>query len=185
MIQRHYNNETYFLQLDSHHRFETHWDTMLINMLHKCDAGEKSVLTYYPSDFVQADPKDGYSEVILKLDVLNAMRYYQFRWDSGMGVIGGRFIEFNLHELTAPYETPSVAGGFMFSHGHFVLNAGYVSDIDNIFLWEEPYQTYLAWKAGYKLYAPNEVACWHLWDRTYRPLYGIDDEKIKKTNAQR
>ena len=49
---------------------------MLINMLHKCDAGEKSVLTYYPSDFVQADPKDGYSEVILKLDVLNAMRYY-------------------------------------------------------------------------------------------------------------
>ena len=32
-IQQHYNNETYTLQLDSHHRFVRGWDTMCISML--------------------------------------------------------------------------------------------------------------------------------------------------------
>ena len=97
-----------------------------------------------------------------------------------MAVIGGRHIEYNLHKLKVPYETPSFAGGFSFSHGHFIVNAGYVQDIDNIFIWEEPFQTYRAWKAGYKFYAPNEPAVWHMWNRTYRPKYGIDEEALLK-----
>ena len=97
-----------------------------------------------------------------------------------MAVIGGRNIEFNLDKIKVPYESASFAGGFSFSHGHYILNAGYVSDVDNIFIWEEPLQTYLAWKAGYRYYAPNVPAVWHMWDRTYRPKYGIDEEKLKK-----
>ena len=64
------------MQLDSHHRFAKDWDTMMIDMLHNCDAGEMSVLTYYPGNFVQANPKDGYSEVLLKVTTMNAMRFY-------------------------------------------------------------------------------------------------------------
>ena len=64
------------MQLDSHHRFEKHWDIMLIDMLHSCDAGDKSVLTYYPGDFAQLDPKDGNSQILHKVTEMNAMRYY-------------------------------------------------------------------------------------------------------------
>lgn len=101
-----------------------------------------------------------------------------------MAVVGGRNIEYNLHKIKVPYETPSFAGGFSFSYGHFILNAGYDRNVDNIFIWEEPYQTYLAWKAGYKFYAPNRPAIWHMWDRTYRPKYGIDEEGLRKKEGK-
>ena len=47
MNQRHFNNETYVMRLDSHHRFVKDWDTKCVQMLHSCDAGEYSVLTTY------------------------------------------------------------------------------------------------------------------------------------------
>ena len=50
-IQRHYDGETYQLQLDSHHRFVKDWDTKLIKMLHNCDAGEYSVITTYVTGY--------------------------------------------------------------------------------------------------------------------------------------
>ena len=50
MIERHYNGETYVMQLDSHMRFDLNWDIELIKMLHSCDAGEYSVLTAYAGE---------------------------------------------------------------------------------------------------------------------------------------
>ena len=47
MNQRHYDNETYQLQIDSHILFVKDWDTKSIKMLHSTDAGEYSVLTTY------------------------------------------------------------------------------------------------------------------------------------------
>ena len=76
MIQRHYNNETYQLQLDSHHRFAPNWDTTFIRMLHSCDAGEKSVITAYGQGFDMADLADGYSDFTLHILNVAAMRYY-------------------------------------------------------------------------------------------------------------
>ena len=59
-IQQQYANETYFLQIDSHIRFDQYWDTKHINMLHNCDAREKSIITVYPCYFIIKDPKDGW-----------------------------------------------------------------------------------------------------------------------------
>ena len=55
-IQKHYNDETYQLQLDSHHRFYGKWDISLVNQLHSCDAGEKSVLTSTTRPYMTQDP---------------------------------------------------------------------------------------------------------------------------------
>ena len=74
--------------------------------------------------------------------------------------------------LLRPFETASITGGFNFSHGHLIKNAGYDAEFNNVFIWEEPYQGYLAWKAGYTLYAPMRQDIWHLWDRSYRPIFG-------------
>lgn len=62
MIQRHYNGETYQMQIDSHNRFVKDWDIIVINQLHSCDGGEYSVLSAYPFGFAMADNTDGYSE---------------------------------------------------------------------------------------------------------------------------
>ena len=64
MIQRHYNGETYQLQIDSHVVFVKDWDTKSIKMLHNCDAGEYSVLTTYGDGFKMLDYSDTFSPVI-------------------------------------------------------------------------------------------------------------------------
>ena len=51
MIERHYNGETYQMQLDSHMRFAENWDIEFLKMLHSCDAGEYSVITSYAGYF--------------------------------------------------------------------------------------------------------------------------------------
>ena len=61
-LQKHYNDETYQLQLDSHHRALRDWDMTLVEMLHSCDAGEYSVITGYCRPYISTDPKNGYSE---------------------------------------------------------------------------------------------------------------------------
>ena len=79
MIQRHYNNETYQLQLDSHHRFAKDWDTTLINMLHSTDAGEMSVITAYGQGFDIADPSDVNSVATVHVTPVITMRWYSIR----------------------------------------------------------------------------------------------------------
>ena len=91
-----------------------------------------------------------------------------------MFIIGGRTLDFNDALLIRPFETAVMAAGYNFSHGHLIKNAPFSSECENVFNWEEPLQTYLAWKAGYTLYAPNETFIWHQWDRTYRPAFGDD-----------
>ena len=77
MIQRHYNDETYQLQIDSHHRFGLNWDINLIEQLHNCDAGEYSVLSTYPAGFSMEDNSNGYSEATLELNTaIPAMRWF-------------------------------------------------------------------------------------------------------------
>ena len=68
MSQRHYNNETYQLQLDSHHRFMQGWDTKSITLLHSCDAGEHSVLTTYADGYHTDDESDYNAEIYYKID---------------------------------------------------------------------------------------------------------------------
>ena len=51
------------------------WDIETIKMLHSCDAGDKSVITVYPEPFINADPKNGYSEVTISPGTL-LMRWY-------------------------------------------------------------------------------------------------------------
>ena len=87
--------------------------------------------------------------------------------------------------LERPFETAVFTGGTVFSHGHFILNAGYSQTFDNIFNWEEPYQTYLAWKAGYKLYAMNQNVIYHLWNRDYRPSFGDDARSFSHKKQQK
>ena len=83
MNQRHYKNETYQLQLDSHHRFVKDWDTTSIKQLHSCDAGEYSVITAYAPQFLQDDWQDEYSYAELDTErPFNAIFLYEFV-DSG------------------------------------------------------------------------------------------------------
>ena len=62
LSQRLYNNETYQMQIDSHHRFVKDWDIKSIKQLHSCDAGEYSVITAYAPGYTPNDFYDDNSQ---------------------------------------------------------------------------------------------------------------------------
>ena len=41
--------------------------------------------------------------------------------------------------IDRPFESSVFSGGFNFSHGHLIENAGYDKAFDFVFNWEEPY----------------------------------------------
>ena len=45
----------------------------------------------------------------------------------------------NEDKITKPIETVGFSAHFVFSYGHVILNAGYDSKVDSVFMWEEPY----------------------------------------------
>ena len=65
------------MQLDSHMRLELGWDISVIEMLHNCDAGEYSVISTYPTLFINSDPTDGNSAIMVD-DRIHAMRWEKF-----------------------------------------------------------------------------------------------------------
>ena len=118
------------MQIDSHMRADPDWDTGLIGELHSCDEGESSVLTIYPSRFEYLI-LDGEEVEALNAST-QAMRWYGTTTDK-MPVCGGTSIERNHDWLIRPFEAAGLSGGFIFSHGHFILNAGYSKHLNNVF----------------------------------------------------
>ena len=110
------------------------------------------------------------------------MRYYNIGEEGGdrMPVNGIRSFDRNADKMVRPFESSEYCAGLNFSHGHLIKNAGYRREYSNVFKWEEPLQTYLAFKAGYKMYALNEQVIWHLWDRSFRPRFAEDAVKFSK-----
>ena len=93
-----------------------------------------------------------------------------------MPAFGGRSIAKNVDKLIKPFESPCYSAHFIFSYGKLLIDAGYdkaFTDI-NVFHWEEPYSIYLAWKAGYTVYSPNQEILWHLFRREDRLTYEED-----------
>ena len=97
-----------------------------------------------------------------------------------MPVHGVRGLDRNADKMVRPFESSGFSAHCAFSHGHYIKNAGYSGEVDNIFSWEEPLQGYLSWKAGYTLYAMHEQVVFHLWDRSFRPRFGDDAGSFSK-----
>ena len=50
-----------------------------------------------------------------------------------MPVNGGSIIDRNSNWFTKPFEAGSLSAQFIFSHGHYILNAGYSKHFNNVF----------------------------------------------------
>ena len=126
-------------------------------MLHKCDAGEYSVLTVYPPEYDYQEEGIWRSERMRFMEEtkVSAMIIARF-FENGYPAYQPFNIDRNVDKLIKPFKGSSFAGGFNFSFGHYISNVGYDSQFDHVWTWEETYQFYMSWKAGYTLYVPNE-----------------------------
>ncbi len=160
-----YNNETYTLQLDSHHRFSKNWDTILINMLESLRTAEcpKPLLSTYLPSF---DPATGN-----KIETPWIMEFDRFGPEGPVHFLPHSID--NWKELTAPIPSRFVSGHFIFADGVFCKEVEY--DPTYYFHGEEINLSVRSYMAGYDLFAPHFSVIWHEYTRNNKKKHWDDN----------
>lgn len=158
LIQQCYGGERYTLQLDSHHRFVDHWDTIVIDMLESLrDKSEKPVLTAYLPAF---DPENHAAPN----GPPQFMCFDRFGIE-GVVMFRGRHLRAD-ESGTQPVMARFYSAHFAFADGHFAEAVRH--DPQFFFLGEEISIAARAFTHGYDLYHPHRVIAWHEYTRRHR-----------------
>lgn len=175
LIQQLYQDETYYLQLDSHHRFSKNWDETLIKMLKrlKKKGHEKPLLTaYLPDFFPDRDPQGRTQECwSLEFD-----RYLP----EGPIFIKPHSIS-NWKDLKDPIPSRFLSGHFIFTLGEWAKEVTY--DPHFYFHGEEPSLAARSFTYGYDLFHPHRVVIWHEYTRNSKKKQWDDDSEWSKKNS--
>jgi len=175
MIQDLYNGETYYLQLDSHHRFTKNWDVTLIKMLKalKKKGHKKPLLTAYLPGF---DPKNDPNGRVNEVWNLEFDRYLP----EGPIFIKPHTLP-NWKELTEPFPSRFLSAHFIFTLGQWAKEVKY--DPYYYFHGEEPSLAARSFTHGYDLFHPHEVIIWHEYIRSGKVKQWDDDREWSKKNS--
>ena len=160
LIQKQFNNETYILQLDSHHRFKKGWDTILKNklkLLKKKGTKKPIISTYIPSYEPDREPKGRCQ------DVWN-LSFDRFMPEGAVFLRPNGMPEewVSKKKKTMP-RGRFLSGHFIFTDGHFYKNVPY--DPHLYFHGEETSYAVRAYTHGYDIFQMDEIVAWHFYHR--------------------
>eukprot|EP00347_Sterkiella_histriomuscorum_P020460 403337716 len=200
IVQQMYQNENYYLQIDSHMRFVKNWDQLLIKYLSQCQNPQKSILTVYPRPYKIDDQNienfESYNKIESELQGPVAMCFKEFNSLDLLPRLSSKVIK-KSDMFQKPFQSLFWAAGFSFSYGQLIQDCGYSVNsfslnsqdqnfIDDLFFGEEIYQMYKFFKKDYALYSPPKTVAYHLWERKYRPTYKEDhQEDMERTQRQK
>ncbi|MFH8136214.1 GlcNAc-transferase family protein [Pantoea osteomyelitidis] len=171
MAEKCYDNEAYFLQIDSHCRFIESWDSEMIVLLTSLkEKSAKPVLSHYPTGY---DPAN--EEERLKIDQISRIAFLKFNDDSIP-------ITFPVsYSSDTPVRSMYLAGGFIFAEGSFVKEVP--NDPQIFFCGEEIMMSARAFTHGYDIYTPHRILLWHYYNRKNVKVWD-DHNKEAKKNGQ-
>lgn len=157
MCSKLYNNEDYFLQIDSHIHFVKDWDEKIINMIDNIPF-DKAVITNHPKDWTQEDKTDDSTVSTFCTGHINS---------SGMIAYVASLVA-NKGECM---EVPYTAAGFMFTYGCVLNEVPFDPNLNQLFEGEEGLFSLRLWTSGWNMYAPNKDICFHYYTRADKPKY--------------
>jgi hypothetical protein len=173
-----FNNQDYFLQIDSHTLFEKDWDEIAIKELQKAkdiSGNNKIILSYFPPPF---HIESGKHVSIVKSDkkqlpypttqrpVVNKRQ----EWTAERN-------EFKDKDRKIPELSSTVLGGFIFSDSQLIKEVPYDPDIS--FFGEEICFAMRAWTRGWDIYSPSKIVVYHFYFRgEYKKIW--KDKNIRK-----
>lgn len=171
-----FRDEDYFMQIDSHSRFQKHWDALAIADLRRCDA-PKPLLTHYPpqTKFYGKDAGGTRDVPVLCKSSFNESGILSFE-----AVVQGK-------PPRVPPKTPFVAGGFVFARGAVVREVPFDPSLDHLFMGEEILWSARAWTSGWDFFAPTRNVVYHHYNRPNEPkFWELDDVQpaMKKAEAK-
>lgn len=172
LIQKQYKDQSYTLQLDSHHRFVKGWDTELISMMHLTNS-PKPIITSYAGMY---SPKGG--GILLNTEPYK-MVASNFT-DSGTILFRPQAIP-SWQSLTKPIPARFVSGHFFFTLGQHCCEYHYDPNI--YFAGDEISLSIRSYTLGYDLFHPHKLVVWHEYTREGRTKHWSDfnaENKDKK-----
>jgi glycosyltransferase involved in cell wall biosynthesis len=175
-IQQLYDDEEYTLQLDSHHRFVPHWDTLIIEMYQqlKEKGYPKPLLTSYLPSF---NPENDPEERTLKPYKLT---FDRFTPDGVIFFMPATIDDFET--LTEPITCRFYSAHFCFTSGDFCREVQH--DPNYYFHGEEISIAVRAYTWGYDLFSPHKLIAWHEYTRRYRKKHWDDHTTWKTTDNE-
>jgi hypothetical protein len=162
-----WRTETFFLQLDSHHRFAPDWDAKLIDAAERTGAARPILTTYgaaYDPDAAQTPP--GHPTHIVLTHFM----------EDGIPMFEMRPIP-EPQDLTRPPRARFLSAHLLFAPGSFVRDVPY--DPELYFLGEEISLAVRAFTHGYDLFHPDQHILWHEPTRRYRAKHWDDHVKAR------
>ena len=180
-MQKLYNNEKYYLQLDSHHRFDKNWDVLLVKMLQELQASgsKKPLLTAYATSYNPENPEQKSIEPW-------KLNFDRFAPDGVVHFAPGGIAQHR--NVRAPVKSRFLSAHFIFTLGEFCKEIPY--DPEYYFHGEEISLAVRAFTHGYDLYHPHKVIIWHEYTRKDKAKHWADnkwddlDKIAKQRNRQ-
>lgn len=169
-----FQNEDYFLQIDSHSRAIKNWDKILINQINSCPV-HKVVLSTYPNGFDVFDEK----ELFFENNTCPYLKIHYINEETGkiQATSAGIVKDKNMLGFW-------VAAGFLFTRGNWAKEVIYSKEF--YFTGEEDYLSVMSYVKGWDVYVPNSSTIWHDYTdnriqspKKYRPLHWEDHKSIQ------
>ena len=166
-----FNDEMFFLQIDSHMLFIPDWDIKLIEQLTLCDS-DRPILTTYPHDF----DRIGRKHIILPNGQKKPLgsippTYIRFREFHKKLHFSEQEKNIFVHAPDKPCPSLFWAAGFSFSLGKLIHEVPYDEFCDYVFVGEEMLMSMRYFTHGWDLFCPSINIVYHLLKRTYRKVF--------------
>jgi hypothetical protein len=161
-----YNGEKYFMMLDSHNTFVTHWDTTILYIYRNLVPSKKGVLSHYPEGWERSNPK--FQSIMDRKTTTTYMCTAKFV--EGLGYL--RFDGFVFNTALRPRPQPWAAGGFLFASAELPKEVPFDPHLDYIFDGEEIAYAARMYTHGWDVFSPNRNILFHYYYRPKSKKYG-------------
>lgn len=167
LVESCYRQQDYFLQIDSHCRFVTQWDSEMIAMLEALrEQSPQPVLSSYPPGYTPGEDEK-------RTDYVSRLIFNGFTDEGIVQLTSAPFSD------SAPRRCGYLAAGFVFADGHFVTRVP--NDPQIFFMGEEIAMAARAWTHGYDIWSPHRILLWHFYMRDTHPkVWGDHSNEAKK-----
>jgi Glycosyltransferase (GlcNAc) len=157
-----WDGEEWYLQLDSHHRFASDWDALLLDEIARTNS-DRPILTTYGPPYSPSEPEPSDRRPM-------SMRFREFTPD-GMPMFRPHPIA-DWEQRKRPHRARFVSAHLLFAPGSFVSDVP--CDPDLYFTGDESTLGVRAFTHGYDLFEPSRVIVWHEYTRAYRRKHWND-----------
>jgi UDP-GlcNAc:polypeptide alpha-N-acetylglucosaminyltransferase len=156
-----YRGEKYFLMIDSHNRFVTHWDDIVVSM-YKRMGDRKVVFSHYPEAW--NNPEDKPLVTNAPLDSRQSTTYLctaKFVPDLGYVRLDG----FVYPRANEPRPQAWAAAGFLFADAQVTRDCPFDPYLDYVFDGEEILYSARMWTHGWDIFSPGRNILYHYYYR--------------------